>query len=152
MSMSKDIGILVAIPPELKAWVDSQAEDIGLNAAIWIRMLVFQARKRRGAAPKSAVVETDVAEIFAPTRFVEPVPQPHADDDWRGPVDDETEPPTDPAAVEALVAGRLAEAEAQGLTQSSDQSVMAPAPAGNVRALVRPAPKYSPAAGPAWIG
>jgi hypothetical protein len=45
--MTKDAGILVAIPPALKEWVDAQAEDIGVNAAIWIRMLVFAARMGR---------------------------------------------------------------------------------------------------------
>ncbi len=159
--MSKDIGVMVPLTPEVKAWVEAQAEDIGLNAAnagVWIRMLVHQAWKRGQRIAATTAHEVPFPDLLQPqvmalgdaARMAQSIARQSNPDAWRGPVE-EDEPPTDPADVEALVASRLAEAEAAGLTQSLEQASMAPtAAAGNVRALVRPPPRFSPSAQPSW--
>jgi len=158
--MTKDIGLLIAIPPDLKAWVDAQAEDIGLNAEIWIRMLVFQARKRRAGAAQEMPppVQSGPTEVWS-TGWGEPAtgPYPRNDDAWRGPTDDE--PPDITVDVEAMIANRVAEAESAGLTQSAAQPYEAfaagppPSSAGasNVRSLRRPPPQFSPSLQPGHL-
>jgi hypothetical protein len=155
--MTKDAGILVAIPPDLKEWVDAQAEDIGVNAAIWIRMLVFAARKGRAAPIGQPAAMPAIAWTLPATQPaawpVDPgqAGQPHDLDDWRGPADDAA---ADAAGVDvdAIIAARVAEADAAGLTaQAQPYEAFAAGPpqqavpAGNVRSLRRPAPLYSPA-------
>src|SRR5882672_2354509 len=101
--MSKDIGILVPLPPDVKAWAEAQAEDIGLNAAnvgVWIRMLVHQAWKQRSAPKYTSPFRPEGAPVLLqPTEYGQEsgdekmwsVPTGFAgtDDAWRGPVDDE---------------------------------------------------------------
>jgi len=155
----KDIGVMIALTPHLKSWVDSQAAEMGLNgpyaASIWIAMMVFQARKRqnvRRPPEHHALPIPDAPEFLESPQF--PVPQ---EDLWRGPVEDDEPPPAD---IDELVSKRLAEAESQGLTQPTDSadthpvaSVPGVAGAGtNVRPLRRPAPRFSPAMQPGWLG
>ena len=122
--MTKDAGILVAIPPDLKAWVDAQAEDIGVNAAIWIRMLVFAARKGRGIphvqpaeAPRfEARIEASPRYQLEASQAWQPADSVSTDPDaWRGPVDDDAgDAQASGVDVDAMVANRLAEVEAAG--------------------------------------
>jgi len=152
----KDIGVMIALTPDLKAWVDSQAAEMGLNgpyaASIWIAMMVFQARKRQNSKQASAPPLPAPPAVFEPQQL--PVPE---EDLWRGPVEDDEPPPAD---IDELVSKRLAEAESQGLTQPTDSadthpvaSVPGVAGAGtNVRPLRRPAPRFSPAMQPGWLG
>jgi hypothetical protein len=152
--MSKDIGVVVALPPDVKAWVDAQAEDTGINAAIWIRMLVFQARKR-GAPTTGIVPQLTVTRdaSFVPHYEVPAAVLDDADPDaWRGPVDEDASG----IDVDAMVAGRLTAAESAGLTAQPQEPYEAfgkpPAmtvfPTGAVRALRRPVSQYSPATQP----
>ena len=159
MEQPKDIGVMIALTPDLKSWVDSQAAEMGLNgpyaASIWIAMMVFQARKRQGskqASPHYGPLLPAPPAAFEPQQL--PVPE---EDLWRGPVEDDEPPPAD---IDELVSKRLAEAESQGLTQPTDSadthpvaSVPGVAGAGsNVRPLRRPAPRFSPAMQPGWLG
>jgi len=155
----KDIGVMIALTPDLKAWVDSQAAEMGLNgpyaASIWIAMMVFQARKRQGS--KQASVHYGPPLPIPPAAF-EPQQLPVPEEDlWRGPVEDDEPPPAD---IDELVSKRLAEAESQGLTQPTDSADTHPVASvpgvagagGNVRPLRRPAPRFSPAMQPGWLG
>jgi len=168
--MTKDIGILVAIPPDLKAWVDAQAEEIGLNAAIYIRMLVFAARKRRInpigfparesqpaeaprfeartlPAPQPAAYHQEVSQAVQPRQPVEYGEHGNTidPDAWRGVVDDE-EPGDSTVDVEAIINSRLAEADAMGLTAAAQQPYEAfgppvsAVPIAGTRAVRRPLP------------
>lgn len=166
--MSKDIGIRITLPPDLKAWVDEQAEDIGANAAIWIRMLVVAARKQRTQAPRFQIGTAGNAAtsawspglvVHAESEFHDAMPLPggEADPDaWRGPVDDAPgDVQTSGVDVDAIVADRVAEADAAGLTAAAQPyeafaaspaaPVLGPANGGGARALRRPPPAFSPA-------
>jgi hypothetical protein len=155
----KDIGVMIALTPDLKSWVDSQAAEMGLNgpyaASIWIAMMVFQARKRQNSRQPQA---HHAPPLPTPPAAFEPQQLPVPEEDlWRGPVEDDEPPPAD---IDELVSKRLAEAESQGLTQptnSADTHAVASVPgvagAGtNVRPLRRPAPRFSPAMQPGWLG
>lgn len=48
--MPKDVALIVALPADLKTWIDEQASDMGLEAVTWVRMQLFQMRKRAGQA------------------------------------------------------------------------------------------------------
>lgn len=52
--MPKDIALIVALPADLKVWIDEQAAELGLEAVTWVRMQLFQMRKRGGHAPSTA--------------------------------------------------------------------------------------------------
>lgn len=128
---------MVAIPPDLKAWVDAQASEIGVNAVIFIRMLVFKARRDNAnvglpshgpvAAPRvgAAVVVRAPLQVSAPSPDAQ-APDPDA---WRGAVEDDDDVQAQPAQqgapaqqpqpaaedgppvdIDALVAARVAEA------------------------------------------
>jgi hypothetical protein len=157
--MTKDAGIIIAIPPDLKDWVDAQAEDIGVNAAIWIRMLVFAARKGRAAPVSLQALVAPPSHHGVPVRVVEELP-PSGDgaadpDAWRGPVDDEAgDAQASGVDVDAMVANRLAEVDAAGpVERMAPVEVFGPPQQadiiyggfGGVRSLRRPAPAYSPA-------
>lgn len=148
MEKTKDTGILVPIPPDLKEWVDAQAEDIGVNAAIWIRMLVFAARKKHFApliqAQIAQAIPAHTAQAIQPVEYdaagntIDP-------DAWRGPVDDDTADAS--IDVDAIIDSRLAEAEAAGVTAPAQQPYEAfgapppnVTPIGGARALRRPMP------------
>ena len=114
--MSKDVALIVALPPDLKAWVDAKAADIGLEAVTWLRMQVFAMRKAEN----------------------EPQPQ-----RWQQPIDNGT-PETEleiegpPADLDAIVQAKLAEAEEAGLTAPRhDPDAPPPLDETNVRPLRR---------------
>jgi hypothetical protein len=158
--MTKDAGIVVAIPPDLKEWVDAQAEDIGVNAAIWIRMLVFAARKGRGApaapvAPVHAALPAPSGEVTV-LQWRDGVQPLHGAsieasnvdrDAWRGAVDDEPASEASGVDVDAMIAARVAEADASGAfeTMAPVEAFGSPPQAdivyggfGGVRSLHRP--------------
>jgi len=146
--LSKDIGILVPLPPDVKAWAEAQAEDIGLNAAnvgVWIRMLVHREWKRCNA-PKISKAEYEAVSVF-PSLLANTATT--DDDAWRGPVDDEQGDAVSTVDVDAIIAARVAEASSAGLTDPAPQPYEAfgpPAPAatsGNVRSLRRPPPQFA---------
>jgi hypothetical protein len=176
--MSKDISIRVGLPPDLKEWVDAQAADIGANAAIWIRMLVVAARKGYAAprgpqAPPAAaprlermVTRGEIDAALARRGLAGEAGADAADpavvdpDAWRGPVEDEPGEGGSGADVDAIVAGRVAEADAGGLTsaQAYEASgrppaavILGPLNGGGARSLRRPPPAYSPAMQPAHL-
>jgi hypothetical protein len=116
--VTKDAGILVALPRDLKEWVDAQAEDIGVNAEIWIRMLVFAARKGRASvSPPSlpriaAPVPAAESTVLEWQEGVQPL---YGDPDaWRGPVDDDSRGETSGVDIDAMIAARVADADAAG--------------------------------------
>lgn len=49
--MAKDVALIVALPADLKVWIDEQAADMGLEAVTWVRMQLFQMRKRGTPTP-----------------------------------------------------------------------------------------------------
>jgi hypothetical protein len=168
--MSKDIGIVVALPPALKEWVDAQAEDIGVNAAIWIRMLVVAAAKGRNALPQGPIAFRPAMETPRVPRFQIgttelPEGDPAADVDldvWRGPVEDEQgEGQASGVDVDAMIAGHVAAAEVSNVMRMPPIETFGPPPpsaaviglvgGSGVRSLRRPAPAYSPAMQPSHL-
>ena len=158
MGASKDIGVVIALPAELKHRIDAMAAQVGLSAQTLMLAWVLQGMKgppERVAAPARVTVEA-MQEIergeSKSFRTVEGLMTDlHADDDaWRGPPpDDDPEPPSD-VNVDAMVASRVAEAESSGLAQPPGQAYEAFGPPtaqvapANVRALRRPPPLFAP--------
>lgn len=149
------------IPPDLRAWIEAEAEELGCDAATWLRMLAVDARRhgRKLAFPQYGPPAQ--RELPLPERHVilpdAPVPTLGDDDGWRGPVEEEPQPATN-AELEAVIARKLAEAEAAGATQPAVPTEMfarqppgLQAGGGSIRALSRPAPKYAPALQPAHL-
>jgi hypothetical protein len=162
--MTKDIGVIVALPPELKEWVEAQAEDIGVNAAIWIRMLVFAAWKGRAsvapvlppaggpsrhalghAVTHSAIDAALDQQPYAP--FLPPADVADDPDAWRGPVDDESGGDASGVDIEEMIASRLADVDTSGpVSRMPPVEAFGPPPhadivygsTGGVRSLHRP--------------
>jgi|GEM_PF-2025481 hypothetical protein len=173
--MAKDIGVIVALPPAVRDWVEAQAEDLGVTAAIWIRMLVVAAARGRSALPAGPAIQPAHAAPRAPAPAPAALGLPDGDDDagasggldpdaWRGSPDDES--PGDDAAqdaaqdadIDAIVAGRVAEAAASAPPAALPDAYSAPAPVilgpangGGARPLRRPPPAYSPARQPSHL-
>jgi hypothetical protein len=172
--MSKEISIRVALLPDLKEWVDAQAQDIGATAAIWIRMLIVAARKghvvqfgQPAEAPRfearmvsARPYQPEASQSGQLSTSTGNASDPDA---WRGPIEDE--PAEDGQGggvdVDAIVANRVAEADASGLTAPAQPyeafasppgaAVLGPANGGGARSLRRPPPAYSPAMQPAHL-
>jgi len=86
----KSIPVPVELPAVVKAWVDAQAEELGLDAATWIRMRLVLMSK--GA---------QLPEAELP--------------DWR---QVERAPPSvEESALDAIVGEKLADAEASGAAE-----------------------------------
>lgn len=125
--MTKDTAIIIALPVDLKQWIDEQASDLGLESVAWVRMQLFHMRKR---GPAVQVV------------------------DIHGPAIIDTGPPSDteaPVDMAALVDGALAEADAAGLTAPREEDIQPQLAANDVRPIIRPAPRYAPNQQPAWL-
>ena len=86
----KSIPVPIELPAVVKAWVDVQAEELGLDAATWIRMKLVLMSK--GAQPP----ETELPDW----RQVERVP-----------------PSVEESALDAIVGEKLADAEAAGAAE-----------------------------------
>lgn len=157
--MTKPLGIRIVLSPELTAWVGIQAEDIGCDAATWIRMLVVAARKQERVplptprVPAPASVSSDLQRPYAagPDDI-------SSDDTWRGPVEEEPAGEASSADIAAIIEGKLAEAEAAGAMASPGQPVEMfssrpppPASSGTTRALRAPPPRYSTGSQPAHL-
>ena len=115
----KSIPVPVELPAIVKAWVDAQAEELGLDAATWIRMKLVLMSK--GAQ----LPETELP-------------------DWR---QVERAPPSvEESALDAIVGEKLADAEAGGLgTTAMGEGGL---DTNQVRALRRPPTPYSPTTQP----
>lgn len=144
-------GIRVTISPELRAWIDAQAEDHGCNAATWIGIALKQLMKQ------GFVLAGPLQSRLPPQPAPPPewYAQPSDNDAWRGPVEEAPQPAASPE-LEAILERKLAEAEAAGATMvpvpTEMFARMPPQPeSGTLRALSRPAPKYSPALQPAHL-
>ncbi len=148
--MSKDIGVIVALPPAVRDWVEAQAEDLGVTAAIWIRMLVVAAARGRSALPAGPAIQSAPALPRAPA----PAPADDASasggldpDAWRGPPDDDSD-----ADIDAIVAGRMADAAAAVTSDAyAAPVILGPPNGGGARPLRRPPPAYSPARQPSHL-
>jgi len=151
--VSKQSGIRAVIPPgELAEWVQHQAEDIGCDAATWIRMLVVAARKQGRAAIPTPRVPVLASPAGSGLQYAD-----NQEDAWRGPVEDEPAGEASEAEIAAMIEGKLAEADAQGMTASAAEPVemfasRPPAPgAGSTWALRAPPPRYSAGSQPAHL-
>lgn len=151
--VSKDIGVVIALPAELKHRIDAMAAQVGLTAHTLMLAWVLQGMKGPAAAPVASAYRND-------PNFVA-VSELPAEDAWRGdPNADEPEQPSN-VDVDAMIASRVAEAESAGLAQPPGQAYEAfgpPTPAGsvirqdaNVRSLRRPPPQFAPANGPSHL-
>jgi hypothetical protein len=97
---SKDERLVIRMPTELREWIDTQAEEIGLDAAAWVRMRLTQ--QMRGKAVGDLGREGQSVD-WAISRVIRKV-------------DADPAPPLDPAALDALIDEGLAAADEQGLT------------------------------------
>ena len=159
--MNKDIGVVIALPAELKHRVDAMAAQVGLSAQTLMLAWVLQGMKGPAAAISTLDNAVGRAADYAVRRGSDPAQlhfssarspvYPQDDDDaWRGPPDDEPQPASD-VDVDAMIANRVAEAESAGLAQPPGQAYEAfgpPTPTSpqvNVRSLRRPPPQFAPA-------
>lgn len=153
MATSKQ-ALRINISDDLRSWLDAQAEDLGCDAATWVRMLVTAARKQGAVALDVPQVPTrlptkvptrlpsSVAQVpgqvpgqapAPPTRpayaldvpEVGPEAESEVDDSWRGPVDDDI----GPTALDALIADKLA-STALSPAPGPPVEVFAPRPPG----------------------
>jgi len=151
----KSTTIRLTIAPDLKAWIDLQAEDIGCDAATWVKMLVVAARK--GLAMPSGPLPVVIPQFSFPSptvlgqdlRTYSTSTAASADDAWRGPVEDQPVDTATTPEMSALLAAKLAEAEANGSLNPPlpPQEVFAQPSqvfhGKGLRVLVRPPAKYS---------
>jgi hypothetical protein len=110
----KDIGIVVALSPEVKAWVDQQAEAEGLQAATWLRMQVFRMRRGMESRPLRVPPDTRRLEAILPgavTYVADPEGVNQADEAAAG-VD-----------ISAMVEERLAEAPQAQTAKATDDDI-----------------------------
>jgi len=123
----KSIPVPIELPAIVKAWVDAQAEELGLDAATWIRMrLVLMSKEEPALIPfEFATGSID----FATGRRIP---------DTRS-----APPPVEESALDAIVGEKLADAEASGAAEPPP-----PQDANQVRALRRPLTPYSPTTQP----
>ena len=159
----------IIFAPELRAWIDAQAEDIGCDAATWVKMLVVAARKQ-GCVPMATPRVPAAAEPRAPPGTAGSVQQhplvgdydaqamvdANSQDSWRGPVEDA---PGDAVSrdIADVIEQKLAEAEVSGATVPAQPVEMfssrppAPVGSGTTRALRSPPSRYSVGAQPAHL-
>ena len=146
--MSKDIGVVIALPAEMKHRIDAMAAQVGLSAQTLMLAWVLQGMKGPGAAP--FVPFNGTPNHRGGTRVIAELPV-DDDDAWRGPPPDDDPEPTSDVDVDAMIASRVAEAESAGLAQPPGQAYEAFGPPtaqvapANVRALRRPPPQFDPA-------
>jgi len=143
---SKQPALRLALTDDLRAWIETQAQDIGCDAATWIRMQLVAARKAAsGAIPPVATFTRDIG-------LPRPEPRQADPDAWRGSIEDDPTMATE--AIEAIggaVERALAEAENSGATLPTPEPVemFARTPAGAspsngaTRALSVPPRRYS---------
>ena len=148
--MSKDIGVVIALPAELKHRVDAMAAQVGLSAQTLMLAWVLQGMK--GPTAGISALDTAVTARVAAAGQVLGKAYPQDDDDaWRGPLPDDDPEPASDVDVDAMIASRMAEAESSGLAQPPGQAYEAFGPPtaqvapANVRALRRPPPQFAPA-------
>lgn len=101
---AKDDRLVIRMPQALREWIDAKADEVGLDAASWVRMRLTL--EMRGMPPAPAAPETFVLDTT----------------NWPAasitqPADRTVAQPLDPAALDALVSEGLAAAEAHGLTE-----------------------------------
>lgn len=151
--MSKDIGVVLALPAELKHRIDAIAAQAGIATQTLMLAYVIEGLKRRPASENSMFAilpEKRQPAVVALSELVQ------AEDAWRGAPDDD---PVDPSIdVDAMVADRIAHAESAGLTAPAAEpyEVFAAGPPPsisptNVRSLRRPPPQFSPAVQPGHL-
>jgi hypothetical protein len=99
---SKDERLVIRMPSELREWIDAQAEEIGLDAAAWVRMRLTQQMRGKLTAPLAGAV--DGGHQFKPVEAAQ----------------------VDPAVLDALIDEGLAAADAQGLTSAVESPNDAP--------------------------
>lgn len=159
-------GLRIIIPPDLKAWIEAEAEELGCDAATWLRMLAVDARRhgRKLTFPQYGQPvqrELPLQPMQRNAALHPSAPSVPDDDAWRGPVEDAPagaeQPEANAAEINAIIERQLANAEADGaLTPPPPPTEMfarSPPQAGSdgTRALSRPPSKYGAAAQPAHL-
>jgi hypothetical protein len=102
--------IRITVSDDLKAWIDAEAEDVGLDATSWVKMILVAKRKGRSVIPVSTPSEAIAPSLPALPGHL-PLPLrpdpgyslnlPLDDDSWRGPVDN-SPPGADTAIGDAV--------------------------------------------------
>jgi hypothetical protein len=141
---SKQSTLRLALPDDLRAWIEQQADDIGCDAATWIRMQLVAARK--GANGAVVPLATFTRDIGLP----HPEPRQAEEDAWRGPIEDEPSS-APPEAIAALVERTLSHSESSEPSAASLPPMemfakspdAAAAPNGATRALSIPPRRYA---------
>lgn len=134
--------IRITVSDDLKAWIDAEAEDVGLDATSWVKMILVAKRKGRSVIPVSTPSEAIAPSLPALPGHLPLPPRPDPgyslnlpldDDSWRGPVDN-----SPPGADTAI--GDAVRPTVNRLARPAD---ILPMPAG-VRSVSRVPPPYTP--------
>jgi hypothetical protein len=135
----EDIGVVIAMPAELKHRFDSIAAQAGISTPTLILALALQGLKGPSVEPSPATPPPSLQTAGYPQ---------YEDDAWRGPPPNDDPEPASDVDVDAMVASRVAEAQSAGLTEPPGQAYEAFGPPtsqvapANVRSLRRPPPQF----------
>jgi len=146
--MPKPHTLRLPLPDDLLEWIETQADDLGCDAATWIRMQLVAMRKAASGLVSMPTVFR-AQPVSVPPEACQGEAEP-MQDAWRGPVEDE---PSDaaPAAIDAVVEKALIMTEASGpdagplppIEMFAKSPDAAAAPNGATRALSVPPRRYS---------
>jgi hypothetical protein len=114
--MAKDTRIVIRLEADDKAWLHEQAEELGVDDATFVRMMIRQARRGGKVVVAAPAVAASVAAL--------------ADE---GADEDQVEP----EVIDDLVSARLAEAERTGQAAPVPQPNGYHEPVAAVRPLMR---------------